>query len=95
VPRQSAVPFPFRIIQLPGFTAILYEYGTTYRQIFTDGRKLPRNPNPTWMGYSISKWDGDTLVVETRVEGRAENGRDANHRETALMFPMAEAQPHV
>jgi hypothetical protein len=65
VPRQSAVPFPFRIIQQPGLIAILYEYGTIYRQIFTDGRELPKDPNPTWMGYSIGRWEGDTLVVET------------------------------
>ena len=35
------------------------------RQIFTDGRALPPDPNPTWMGYSIGRWDGDTFVVET------------------------------
>jgi hypothetical protein len=36
-----------------------------YRQIFTDGRALPKDPNPNWMGYSVGKWEGDTLVVET------------------------------
>lgn len=36
-----------------------------YRQIFTDGRKLPEDQNPTWFGYSVGKWEGDTLVVET------------------------------
>ncbi len=65
VPRQNAVPFPFRIIQIPGSVVILYEYGTTFRQIFTDGRELPKDPNPTWMGYSVGKWEGDTLVVDT------------------------------
>jgi hypothetical protein len=65
VPRHAAVPFPFRILQLPGLVVILYEYGTTFRQIFTDGRELPKDPNPTWMGYSVGKWEGDTLVVET------------------------------
>jgi hypothetical protein len=43
--------------------AILYE-DLTYRQIFMDGRELPRDPNPSWMGYSVGHWDGDTLVVE-------------------------------
>jgi hypothetical protein len=44
---------------------ILYEALTTYRQIFTEGRSLPQDPNPTWMGYSVGRWDGDTLVVRT------------------------------
>jgi hypothetical protein len=36
-----------------------------YRQIYTDGRPLPADPNPTWNGYSIGKWDGDTMVVQS------------------------------
>ena len=44
---------------------ILYEGFTTFRQIFTDGRELPRNPQPSWIGYSVGKWDGDTFVVDT------------------------------
>lgn len=56
---------PFRIIQTPALIAMLYEYQTIYRQIFTDGRALPKDPNPTWMGYSTASWDGDTLVVTT------------------------------
>jgi hypothetical protein len=43
---------------------ILYE-GAPTRQVFLDGRPLPKDPNPTWMGYSVGRWDGDTLVVET------------------------------
>jgi hypothetical protein len=56
---------PLRIIQTPGLIAVLYEYQTIYRQIFTDGREFPKNPNPTWMGYSTGSWDGETLVVTT------------------------------
>src|ERR1700730_6345649 len=56
---------PMKIIQTPGLVAILYEYHTIFRQIFTDGRGLPEDPNPTWMGYSVGHWDGDTLVVAT------------------------------
>ena len=37
----------------------------SYRQIFMDGREMPEDPNPTWRGYSIGRWEGDTLVVET------------------------------
>ena len=54
-----------KIVQTAGLIAILYEYGTTFRQIFTDGRALPKDPNPTWMGYSVGHWEGDTLVVES------------------------------
>ena len=57
--------FPLKILQTPAVTAVLYEYDTIFRQIFTDGRGLPENPNPTWMGYSVGRWDGDTLVVTT------------------------------
>ena len=53
-----------RIIQAPNMVVILYEAGN-FRQIFTDGRPLPNDPNPTWMGYSVGQWEGDTLVVTT------------------------------
>jgi len=43
---------------------ILYGSGA-YRQIFTDGRELPQDPNPTWWGYSVGHWEGDTLVVQS------------------------------
>ncbi len=65
VPRSNAVPYPFKILQVPGMVVILYEAVHSYRQIFTDGRPLPEDPTPTWFGYSIGKWDGDTFVVET------------------------------
>ncbi len=55
---------PFKIIQTRGVMAMLYEESNTYRQIYTDGRKLPDDPQPTWMGYSVGHWEGDTLVVD-------------------------------
>jgi hypothetical protein len=59
-------PQPRKIIQTPGVIVILYEANGGIRQIFTDGRALPpRDAQPWWYGYSIGKWDGDTLVVET------------------------------
>jgi hypothetical protein len=75
-PRANCLPDPFvyyhmvdvaRFAQRPGVIVVLYQ-GTTnsvHRTIFTDGRPLPKDANPTWMGYSVGHWDGDTLVVET------------------------------
>jgi hypothetical protein len=65
-PRVNGVPFPQKIVQLPGTIIILYETRTTFRQIFLDtNHTLPSDPQPTWMGYSKGRWDGDTLIVET------------------------------
>jgi hypothetical protein len=65
VPTIDDIPTPFKLIQLPASIAILYEYNMEYRQIFTDGRALPDGANPNWLGYSVGRWDGDALVVET------------------------------
>jgi hypothetical protein len=59
-------PQPRKIIQTPKLIVILYEAQGGVRQIFMDGRPLPKDdPQPWWYGYSIGHWDGDTLVVET------------------------------
>jgi hypothetical protein len=59
-------PQPRKIIQLPKVIVILYEAQAGVRQVFMDGRPLPKDdPQPWWYGYSIGHWDGDTLVVET------------------------------
>jgi hypothetical protein len=58
-------PGPRKMLQLPGLIVILFERDTIFRQIFTDGRPLPADPQPSFHGYSIGKWDGDTLVVTT------------------------------
>jgi hypothetical protein len=60
-------PQPRRMIQTPTLTTIIYEANYGLRYIYTDGRPLPPNgqPQPFWYGYSVGKWDGDTLVVET------------------------------
>src|SRR4029077_6583700 len=55
---------PLRIIQTRYLTTVLYETGQ-FRLIYTDGRPLPKDMTPTWMGYSIGRWEGDTFVVET------------------------------
>jgi len=61
----DALPWPRKVLQLPGEVVILYEAYHSFREIFTDGRDLPRDPEPAWFGYSVGKWEGDTLVVET------------------------------
>ena len=67
VPGSQRVNDLARFVQAPGIIVVLYQ-GTTnsvHRTIFTDGRDLPKDPNPTWMGYSVGHWEGDTLVVLT------------------------------
>jgi hypothetical protein len=56
---------PVEIIQIPGRVIMLFEYDHFVRQIYTDGRQHPQDMAPTWMGDSIGKWEGDTLVVDT------------------------------
>ncbi len=65
VPRLNAYTHPFKIVQTPNLVVILYESQTTFRQVFMDGRTLPRDAEPSWYGYSIGRWDGDVLVVES------------------------------
>jgi hypothetical protein len=56
---------PFKILQMRGVTVILYEEFNNWRQIFTDGRPLPKDPQPAWLGYSVGSWEGETFVVQT------------------------------
>jgi len=65
MPKLDALPYPFKILNAPGMMIMLFEGFTTFRQIFTDGRQLPKDPNPAWFGYSVGKWDGDDFVVDT------------------------------
>jgi len=64
-PRILSLPKPTKIVDTPGLMLLLHEHDTTYRQIFTDGRPLPTDPWPTWMGYSIGRWEHDVFVVTT------------------------------
>ena len=63
--QMLAHPLPKKILQSPGLVVILHERNMEFRQIFTDGRRLPEDPQPSWYGYSSGRWEGDTLIVET------------------------------
>jgi len=65
MPMVDTLPSPYKIVQNPGVTYILYEENMSHRQIFTDGRKHTPDPQPTWLGYSVGRWEGDTFVVDT------------------------------
>ena len=55
----------FKMIQAPGEIVVIPGTGDPPRQIYTDGRSLPRDPEPSWTGHSVGAWQGDTLVVQT------------------------------
>ena len=65
IPADSLLVAPFKVIQTPGLILIRNEYENTVRQIYTDGRKPPADPEPLWLGYSVGRWEADTLVVDT------------------------------
>ena len=65
MPLLDLQPAPFKIVQTPRVLMMLYETDTTFRQIFTDGRTLPQDRQPTWMGYSVGHWEGESLIVDT------------------------------
>jgi len=65
LPADGMFPSPSKVIQTPGLILMRNEYENTLRQIYTDGRKHPADPAPLWLGYSVGKWEADTLVVDT------------------------------
>ena len=64
-PSGGATPFIVKLVQQPSLMLVLFEGPPGFRQVFLDGRAHPADPNPTWLGHSIGKWDGDALVVDT------------------------------
>ena len=62
---MTVAGLPFKILQAPSVTVVLFEEFHKYRQIHTDGRQLPVDPDPAWYGYSVGKWEGETFVAET------------------------------
>ena len=65
LPKLLGVPQPFEIIQIPNRVIMFFEHNRHWRTIWTDGRKLPEDPDPSWMGNSIGRWEGETFVVES------------------------------
>ena len=65
VPHGDLLPEPFKIVHSRNLILMLYEVETTFRQIYLDKRAFPVDPSPTWQGYSVGRWEGDTLVIDT------------------------------
>jgi hypothetical protein len=63
--RAYGLPHLLKFVQTPGLLVVLNEMNAGYRQVFTDARPLPKDPNPSWQGYSSAQWSGDTLVIDT------------------------------
>lgn len=87
VPRIDFSGGPFKILQTPQVTALLYEtlVGMIFRQVFTDGRPAPPVDSPTWLGYSVGRWDNDTFVVDST------GFRDGGWIDTAKAHPNSDA----
>ena len=66
VPKVNYAPVPFRIVHTEKLVVIVYEAFNLWRQVHLDGREWADDLNPSWMGYSKGRWEGDELVVETR-----------------------------
>jgi hypothetical protein len=64
-PKLLNLPNPFEIVQIPGRVLMFFELGHIWRTVWTDGRPLPKDPDPSWLGYSVGHWEGDTFVVDT------------------------------
>jgi hypothetical protein len=79
-PRWFTYNYGVEFVMLPDRILHFFEWGHTYRTIWIDGRELPKDPDPRWMGYSVGRWEGNTLVVEsTGFDERSwlsENRRD-------------------
>ena len=64
-PQILILPNPWEIVQIPGRVLMFFEVQHIWRTIWADGRPLPKDPDPSYLGYSVGHWEGDTFVVET------------------------------
>jgi len=65
-PRHWTLPHLTKLVHTPKLLVMMYEVNAMYRQVFIDGRPFPADMNPSWNGYSVGRWEGESLVVETR-----------------------------
>src|SRR5579863_2715548 len=65
MPGIMGQPYPIEVLMTPGLVTIVTEAYTQVRHIYTDGRPLPQDPDPSFDGTSVGRWEGDTLIVET------------------------------
>jgi len=65
IPQSFVTPYPFQIVQTTKMLVMIFEYPSAVRFIPTDGRAHAADPDPTWMGSGVGRWDGDTLVVDS------------------------------
>ena len=86
IPVNNFVTEVVKFTQAPKEIVVIYEVDGSYRQIYTDGRPLPKDMSPSWLGYSTAHWDGDTLVVDTAgfndrgwLDARGHTHSDALH----------------
>ena len=63
--RSWGTPYPLEFVQNANRLAILFEQNNMFHVVFTDGRDHPKNLDPTWLGNSVGRWEGDTLVIDT------------------------------
>ena len=83
VPRATYMPYPFQIVQTPKYILMAYEFAGATRTIHMD--KVPPNPVDSWMGHSVGRWEGDTLVVDvTRLNDQTWFDRAGNFHSDAL-----------
>ncbi|MCY4599126.1 MAG: hypothetical protein OXF27_04325 [Acidobacteria bacterium] len=83
VPRATYMPFPFQIVQGTDKIFIGYEYGSANRVVHLD--EVPESPVDTWMGHSLGRWEGDTLVVDVSAfNGQTWFDRAGNFHSSAL-----------
>ena len=98
LPFGGILPFANKFVQAPGVIVVMQEADGAIRQIFTDGRRHTADPEPTWMGYSVGKWEGDSLVVDTVgfndkawIDDRDAGGRVPRARRRARAQPVSRA----
>jgi len=105
IPRMMATPFPFQIFQLADRVLFVFEGGAhIWRTIFTDGRSHPKDPNPSFLGDSVGRWEGDTLVVDVvglneatwlDQAGHPHTERFTRTSETTLHYAVTIDDPHA